>query len=202
MKLSKFKYFYPEAPFLVHRDQNLVSKLSSDPDFISEIKFNGQRLVLHVNDGTPEFWGRHGNKLTYKPSKDVLAAIKAKVPSKGYYVFDGELRHNKVIGIRNKIVLWDVFVWSNETATELEYCQRRELLKGLGLETSLESTLILIEQYSGNFKKIFDKLITITDEFEGLVIKNIHGQLELGRRSGVESQWMFKIRRKTNKHRF
>jgi ATP-dependent DNA ligase len=201
MILKKFKYFYPEKPVLVHRDQELVHRLSMNPDYFGEIKFNGNRLVLHVMDGVPEFWGRHGDKLKYKPSDSVLSAIREKIPTTGYYVFDGELRHNKVVGVRDKIVLWDVFVWENKTV-RLEYKDRRELLKNLNLNTNLDSTLILIEQCEGNFKETFDRLITESDEFEGIVMKNIHGKLNLGRTGGKNSQWMFKIRRTTGRHRY
>lgn len=201
MKLSKFKYFYPEKPVLVHRDQEIVERLSLDPDYVGEIKFNGQRLELHVMDGVPEFWGRHGDKLTYKPSDNVLAAIKEKIPSTGYYIFDGELRHNKVVGVRDKIVLWDVFVWNSKTV-RLEYEARREFLKSLNLDIGLEKTLTLIDQCEGNFKETFERLIGESEEFEGIVMKNIHGKLNLGRTGAKNSQWMFKIRRTTGRHRY
>lgn len=201
MKLNTFKYFYPEKPVLVHRDQELVHRLSENPDYIGEIKFNGQRLVLHVLDGVPEFWGRHGEKLTYKPSESVLGVIKEKIPSQGYYVFDGELRHNKVPGMRDKIVLWDVFVWNNSTV-RLGYDERRELLKSLNLDTDMDSILHLIGQCEGNFKETFDRLIAESDEFEGIVMKNRKGRLNLGRTGAKGSNWMFKIRRTTGRHRY
>ena len=201
MKLSKFKYFYPEKPMLVHRDQELVHRLSENPDYVGEIKFNGQRLVLHVIDGEPEFWGRHGEKLTYKPSDTVLEAIKEKIPCEGYYIFDGELRHNKVPGVRDKIVLWDVFAWAGRTV-RLGYDERRELLKSLNLDTDLDSTLILIEQCEGNFKETFDRLVTENDEFEGIVMKSRKGKLNLGRTGAKNSNWMFKIRVTTGRHRY
>lgn len=201
MKLKKFKYFYPEKPVLVHRDQELVYKLSENPDYIGEIKFNGQRLELHVMDGIPEFWGRHGEKLTYNPSEAVLGAIKEKIPTTGYYIFDGELRHNKVIGIRDKIVLWDVFTWESKTV-RLEYHERRELLKSLNLGIDLGSTLCMADQCIGDFRNTFDRLIEESDEFEGIVMKNRHGKLNLGRTGAKNSDWMFKIRKTTGRHRY
>jgi ATP-dependent DNA ligase len=201
MRLKRFKYFYPEKPVLVHRDQELVNRMSENPDYVGEIKFNGIRLVLHVIDGKPQFWGRHGEILTYKPSDTVLGEIREKIPTEGYYIFDGELRHNKVPGVRDKIVLWDVLAWAGRT-TRSAYTVRRELLKSLNLDTSLDSTLILIEQCEGNFKETFDRLITESDEFEGIVMKNLKGKLNLGRTGAKNSQWMFKIRRTTGRHRY
>ena len=201
MRLKKFKYFYPEKPMLVHRDQDLVDRLSMNDDYIGEIKFNGQRLVLHVIDGEPQFWGRHGDKLTYKPSDSVLTAIEEKIPTTGYYIFDGELRHNKVPGVRDKIVLWDVFAWAGRT-TRSSYATRREFLKSLNLDTDLDSTLILIEQCEGNFRETFERLTTENDEFEGIVMKSRKGILNLGRTGAKNSNWMFKIRRTTGRHRY
>lgn len=201
MRLKRFKYFYPEKPVLVHRDQELVHRLSEDPDYVGEIKFNGQRLELHVMDGLPEFWGRHGEKLTYKPSDTVLDEIREKIPCEGYYIFDGELRHNKVPGIRDKIVLWDVFAWDSRTLRS-EYDERRELLKSLDLGIDLGNTLSMADQCTGDFRGIFDRLIEESDEFEGIVMKNRHGKLNLGRTGAKNSDWMFKIRRTTGRHRY
>ena len=91
MKLRDFKYFYPEKPVLIHRDQDLVTELSDNDNFIAEPKYNGQRCMLHIIDGKVEFWSRHGELLAYNkdPDPEMVAELKRLFP-KGYYLFDSE----------------------------------------------------------------------------------------------------------------
>jgi len=200
MKLYKFKYFYPEKPKLLVRGQPMFKKLSEHPLWIAEPKYNGQRVQLHLLDGEATFWGRQGEPLKYKPSNGVLEAIKNTLPQVGYYLLDGELRHNKVKGVKDKIVFWDVFIHNKKLQTESPYWVRRSLLLDLLKINDLE-VISLIKQYTNNFEKAFNNLMPF-EEFEGLVLKNTQGKLNLGAKSGPESRWMFKVRKETGRHRY
>jgi ATP-dependent DNA ligase len=197
MKLTKLKYFYPEKPKLAIKGQVLFKKLSADPMWIAEPKYNGSRLQLHILNGVTEFWGRHGDKLKYVPSKEVEEALK-KFPQKGYYLFDGELRHNKTKGIRDKIVLWDTIIYNGKIQNDKPYWARRNLLLDLPID---KEKIIIVKQYTKDFDKVFKQLIQF-EEFEGLVLKNTQGMLNLGVNSCPESRWMFKVRKESNKYRY
>jgi len=206
MRFSKFTYFYPEAPTLIHRDSELVVKLSNDPQYVAEPKYNGCRLELHVIDGECQFWDRHGKRLQYdsKCVETIREAFKALFP-KGYYLFDGELRNNKVTGIRNKIVLWDCFIWDGEFLGNVPYCLRRLKLSGFcSVDNKLD--ICLIAQHNTNFKWWYNEYISGArgnpDEFEGLVMKDINGKLNLSRTKNNNSSWMYKIRKETGRHKF
>ena len=201
MKLRQFKYFYPEKPKLLVRGQIMFKRLSKNPLWIAEPKYNGQRVELHLIDGEPQFWGRHGEPLKYKPSDEVLNAIKETLPQVGYYLLDGELRHGKTKGVRDKIVFWDIFIHNNKLQIDAPYWARRSLLLGLGLKISDLEIISLIRQYKDDFEKAFKSLM-VFDEFEGLVLKNTQGKLSLGVKSCPESRWMYKVRKKTGRHRY
>lgn len=214
MKIDVFKYFYPERPVLVHRDQDLVDRLSDDPNWIAELKYNGQKLELHVIDGKVLFYGRHGNllKYHYDPSPELVEYFKKRFP-KGYYLFSGELRHNKVVGVQHKIVLWDVFIYKNQFLYKEPYWARRAFLEkhfhsfgdatfqNLDIYKKNNYPVCLIYQFKTDFKKVFNEVIK-EDELEGLVMKNLQGKLDLGRKSGPDSKWQFKIRKETGRHKF
>jgi len=206
MIFKKFSYFYPENPTLIHRDADMVEKMSALDDWIAEPKYNGCRLQLHIIDGDVQFWDRHGKRLAYdkSPSETLVMRLKSLFP-KGYYLFDGELRHNKVTGIRDKIVLWDCFIWEGEFLNRLPYALRRLKLEGF-LSVGDDQELSLIIQYANNFRQAFEDYTGGVhgdpDEFEGLVMKNIKGRLNLGRTSNNNSGWMFKIRKETGRHKF
>lgn len=200
MKITKFKYFYPEKPKLAIKGQALFKKLSADPLWIAEPKFNGSRLQLHIIDGVAEFWGRHGDKLKYVPSKEVEEALK-KFPQRGYYLFDGELRHNKTRNIRDRVILWDTIIHNNKLQNDRPYWARRSLLLDFPLTQSTKEPISIITQYTKDFDKVFKQLIQF-EEFEGLVIKNSQGMLNLGVNNCPESRWMFKVRKQTGRHRW
>ena len=222
MKITSFKYFYPEAPRLLHIDQPLFQKLSDDPMWVAEPKYNEQRLQLHVFPGTfhllgliaakhenrsPkkngivfEFWDRHGNLLSYVPSEEILTVLHRVVPSMNTYcLFDGGLRHNKVPGIKHKIMLYDVFIWQGDLLIGKPFWYRRNILKKIAKCEG--DPLGIPPQYRTDFRRAFEDLIQ-DPEIEGLVIKNTRGLLELGRTSAVNSKWMWKVRKESGRYRF
>lgn len=219
MQINQFKYFYPEAPQLILITQDLVKKLSRNEMWVAEPKYNDIRCELHVIDGKIKFWGNKGEPLKYKPNEAMIEALTALFPKKGYYLFDGGLRHNKVAGIQHKLVLWDCFIYNNELMNKKPYWYRRNLLISLGLKEktkikknpdgsfkvvtiTINEPVSLIEQHNTDFKDIFECFINYSDEFEGMVLKNTQGKLNLGRKSAVKSTWMKKIRKATGRHRY
>lgn len=199
MKLKNFKYFYPEKPQLILKDSNVFNQLSRDKNYICEYKFNGARCIIHVLNGKVEFWDRHGKHLSYNnnPNENIIDFFKTNF-SKGYYVFDCELRHNKVVDIKNKLAVFDCFIFNNELL-KLPYWGRRTLIKDY-FSDNMDDIIHLTNQFNKNFKNIFDSIKS--NELEGIVIKNLQGKLNLGRMSGQNSLWMFKVRNQTGRYRY
>jgi len=223
MKIKRFKYFYPEKPVLIHIDQDIFEQMSNDPKYIAEPKYNGARCEVHLMEGETEFWDRHGKKLDfdsnslYKSKRDEIKKILRKAfGDQGYFQFDGELRHNKVTGIQGKLILWDNFINAYELLNRIPYWARRDKLLSRTISggvnfgdtrsLSTDDTVIVIQQFKDNFRQAYEDCVSgkygDPDEFEGLVIKNVNGMLNLGRRAGANSQWMYKVRKQTGRHRF
>jgi ATP-dependent DNA ligase len=195
MKIKKFCYFYPEKPRLVHIDQPLFSELSEYEHWIAERKYNGSRLQLHIA-GDLQFWNRHGQKMDYQCTPEIGEAF-SKIA--GYTLFDGELRHNKVQGVRDKIILYDVFIWRDELLIDKPFWYRRNILEYLFPVNG--EPVGITEQFHESFPALFDDVIR-DQEIEGLVMKNTRGMLNLGRTGNQESNWMYKVRRPNNSYRF
>lgn len=232
MKFKDFIYFYPEKPVLVHRDQELVEKLSEDSDFVAEPKYNGSRCIVVVINGKVELWNRHNKPMrnvvkTDNGYKELIEEIKSKVPDTGHYQFEGEFRHNKCTGLQYKLVLWDCLIYNDEYLNKLTYDERRELvLKHFSVDKAAnyaigdkiislkewadynKNRVTVIEQFKTDFRKVFNeyvsgkRMLAHEDEFEGLVMKNRKGKLALGRKTNPDSRWMFKIRIETGRHKF
>jgi ATP-dependent DNA ligase len=205
MKINTFTYFYPEKPGLIHIEQDLFGRLSADPAWIAEPKYNGSRLGLHrLPSGIWELWNRHGEKFSFSPDPDLTAALRlfngSLEPGK-YYLFDGELRHNKTAGVRQKIVLYDCFIFASGLLTGVPFEDRRGILATLDKYGGGYEALTITEQYSRDFRGVFDELTT-DPEIEGLVMKRLDGKLDLGRKRAANSRWMMKVRKPSNSYRF
>jgi ATP-dependent DNA ligase len=200
-----FTYLYPEKPKLISINQPLFQKLSDDPRWVAEPKYNGNRLVLAVDGNDVEFWNRHGERFDYEPDENLRDALDEFAGhTKGLCVFDGELRHNKVPGIRHKIVLWDTLMWDGKLLTTA-YRERREHFnqfpEPVRLLTRNGGALTAAYGVGRGFRPSFD-FWTQDPEIEGLVIKNLNGKLNLSRTAGQDSNWMVKVRRPNNSYRF
>ena len=201
MKIVEFKYFYPEKPRLIHKEQPLFKTLSKSTDWVAEKKFNETRLALHLLNRQAQFWNRHGERMAYIPTpeiKDMLDALmEMKLPE--YTLFDGGLRHNRTKDVRNKIMIWDVFIWNGELMIGKPFWYRRQLIESL---FNVDDEPIGVPaQYPNGFQEIFEQVIH-HPEIEGLVMKNKKGMLNLGRKDNLDSKWMYKVRRPSGRYLF
>ena len=203
MQINEFTYFFPEKPGLIHIEQDLFGRLSADPAWIAEPKYNGKRLELHrLPSGIWLFYNRHGEVMDYTPSAEVTAALAALPLEPGkYYLFDGELRDRKVKGVRDMIVLYDVFIFADELLAGTTFKDRRHILATLQKRGGFYECLSIAPQFSHNFREVYDDL-TPNPEIEGLVMKNLGGKLDLGRKRAANSTWMMKARKPSNSYHF
>jgi len=198
MKIEEFKYFYPEKPRLANIEQELVTRLSKDQNWVAEKKYNENRLQLHYINGKFQFWNRHEEQLQYSPNEALRIALNA-LPLKGYCLFDGGLRHNKTKGVRHKIMFYDVFIWNNKLLIDKPFWYRRHIVEKL-VEIGGDP-LGTPDWYEHSFVDWFHAVIE-EDEIEGLVLKDLRGKLRLGRTAAHESKWMWKLREPSGRYRF
>jgi len=215
MILNNIKYFYPEKPQLILINSDAFEEMSNDPDFVAEPKFNEQRCELRMINGHFEFWDRHGKLLKYNDDynhkeerEEIEDVFRNTFGVEGYFAFDTGLRHNKVIGIQNKLVIYDMHIRNGQVLNKIPFMRRRYLLEGYfgNWEYDISKNVHLINQHKNNFQRVYDDYVNgehgNPDEFEGLVMKNLNGKLKLGRVSGADSLWMFKVRKQTGRHRY
>lgn len=212
MKIDQFTYFYPEKPGLLFIEQALIGIMAANPAWIAELKYNGSRLCLHrLPSGKWELWNRHGEKFSFTPNPELAAALEElnrRLEPGKYYLFDGELRHNKTVGVRQKIVIYDCFIFGGELLTGVPFRSRRGILETLEKaggfsppDPDFDPPLSIPYQFPDHFDQVFYEVIQ-DPEIEGLVMKNLTGVLNLGRKSGVNSAWMMKVRRPSNSYKF
>lgn len=197
------KYLYPEKPKLISIDQPLFDTISKDPRWVAEPKYNGSRLLLAIEGQEFDLWNRHGRRFDYRPPESLRSTLSDfGKKTRGICLFDGELRHNKVRGVKDRIVLWDVLMWNGKLLTDVPYRHRRMYFP---LEFQHNGNFGFIQQHLGGNKTPFRDLFytwTQDPEIEGMVIKNLNGRLNLSRTAGQNSNWMVKVRRPSGMYRF
>ncbi len=183
--------------------------MSQDPQWIADKKYNGSRVELHALPAGPDgqgkflFYNRHGQPMRYTPNPEMAQAL-AKLPlPDGYCLFDGELRHNKVAGVRHRMVLFDVFIWDGELQTEKTFRDRRLLLEYLTPRGTAEEDrpITFPSWFHEDFERVFT-MVTMDPEIEGPVMKYLNGKLAIRRTGPVESNWMWKVRKASGRYRF
>ncbi len=215
--------YFPPKPTLITVDQKLFKELELRTDVVAELKFNGSRLVLYhhpVIDLTKldmikgvglhyEFFNRDGERMSYSPSKEVIDQLD-KLNLEGECVLDGELVHTHIKNIRHNIVIFDVIVKNKYLKSQDSFEKRRNFLEesfGWSINTDhfdlskfkfSNNIVWLSPQWKGGvaglFREIYNQAIKI-DGIEGLVIKSLKAQMELGAKSSPTVRTSWKVRK-------
>jgi ATP-dependent DNA ligase len=195
-------YFYPAKPKLITLRQPLFQKLNSDPNFIAELKYNGDRLELITPDGgkTFEWWNRHGSRFHFTPSKRLLETS-ASLRLKGICQLDGELIDHKTKDVKDTAMLFDVIVYNGQVLVNRTLEERKEILwdvfgKPEEVFDMPEEGVNMTPQWpAGEFQDVYD-LYTKVKWIEGLVMKDLKAKLIVGRTSCPVVTTMYKVRKR------
>lgn len=188
---------YPQKPSLITIDQSLFSRLESAEDWIAELKFNGDRLILQINDRI-EFWNRHGEK--FKRYNTVVEEELKKIEWKRPCILDGELLHFKTKTVKNQIILFDVIMWNGEFTVKMPFEKRRAILEQL-FDGIVSDYVSIAQQWKNGWRDVFGQK-TKKDEIEGLVLKCLSAPYILGKKSSPVVTSMYKVRKRTNMYKF
>lgn len=206
-------YWFPNRPFLQPRDF-LARMDSTEPhpnlpagNWLAEPKLNGDRLVLlREASGRWHFFNRHKKELKYRQPVEMLAALDALHPWKGDCQLDGELLHNHTKGVKNLVVLYDVYVLNGEPV-RAPLSERQRWLDGLGNGRipvwfhGITAPVCLSTRVHGDYSRHFSEL-TRLEEVEGLVFKRLDGMLSFNPNSSPDMTWQIKVRREAKNYRF
>lgn len=199
-------YFYPAKPTLITLHQQLFQDLNSDPDYVAELKYNGDRLELITPDGgkTWQWWNRYEALFHFTPTPKLLESLRP-LKLKGWCQLDGELLDHRTKGVKQTPVLFDVIVFDGKVQMETFNVRRNRLWEIFGTpeeiyDTPEQGVVNIAPQWNaGEFRDVYD-LYTRIEWVEGLVMKNLRSKLIVGRTSCPTVTTMYKVRKrqKTN----
>lgn len=192
-------YWYPNRPLLQTRDfLGRMDRGEIPGDWWAEPKWNGDRLVLVLDMGTWLFYGRYGaSPLAYKAPGGVIEELEVLGLGDGLQL-DGELIHKHTKAVKNRIILWDVYVMGGERVRE-DAGTRRQWMDRLPMDgfKHVQRAQVI----TSDFERNYDEL-TKRDEIEGLVFKRSDGMIEWNAVKSPDVAWQIKVRKEKKNYRF
>lgn len=204
MLYTSYKYIFPpRAETVIHPD--LLSRYENK-GWISQAKKNGTNSVIFVSPEKEIFAkSRHNADHKLWSFNDDTSRIFKALYSHNWYVFNGELIHSKVKGMRNIHYLHDILVNDGEYLLGTTYAQRYAILFNLFQNIGSTSTHWILDEHTwlarnirSNFIDIFHNLTN--NEDEGLVLKKMDGILTVN--DGAGASWMIKSRKAHKNYNF
>ena len=197
---TNYKYLYPPRP------ENAVPSSGLKPykEWVTQIKKNGTCNVIAVSPNKEiTCMGRHKDLHKQWQVDEDSSRFLQKLPD-AWYVFVAELLNNKVRGIRNINYVFDLLVADNKYLVGKTFAERQQALKNLfdSVSTPISETfshwvydpnLWLAKTHEDDPASVFDNVVS--EEDEGIVIKNPEAKLALCNRKNSNSTWQVKCRK-------
>lgn len=203
---TKWEYLYPPRP-----EQAIPPALLDiyqSQGRIAEVKKNGTCTVLGVApDKTLYLYTRHAelHKMWVpNPNSPCLRKLK-ELPAK-WFVFVGEILHNKTTNIKDTFYIFDILVMNSEFLHNSTLISRLDRLHQLFKTTDGPYDYDLIDEklwltkplINCNFGEIFRNLTAPEDE--GLVLKDPLATLDFCTNASSNSKWQVKCRKRTKNY--
>jgi len=228
MKIAK-RYIYPPRP-----KQGAIphTELSSHrgKGWKAQLKYNGNRILISVNNGEVEFYNRHNALHKYTPSQEMIDEIKNLLATLGldgaeWNYLDGELLHTKHKLFKDTVVIWDILVRDSEWLLNSTYEERYNwLAERIGDEPYMLqvndkqfsigikiSDHIFLPVFIEDSESLWD-LVTEANEaagwkegeplLEGVVLKRANAKLTPGFTENSGDPWQIRCRVSTGRHRY
>jgi len=187
-------FFYPPQPTRLWPNAPILKQFDANPDYDSEIKYNGWRLEIHIDPKCPIFYNRYGTIINI----DSKIFDFKNVPP--LTVFDGELVHFRTKDVKNIVVLWDCMFWAGKDLRDLPLIQRRPFLEGFqiapnSLSKEDEGKVFRTTQMKLSVK-FYDMIMKKNDPLEeGIVVKNNQSKYDWSVKGSFDTANWFKVKK-------
>lgn len=188
-------FFYPPQPTRLWPNAPILKQFERDQNYVSEIKYNGWRLEIHIDPKCPIFYNRQGTIININPK---IFDFKNVPP---LTVFDGELVHFRTKDVKNVIVLWDCMFWDGKDLRNLHLEQRQPFLDVFSaaprsLTKEHEGRVFHITHEKRHLLNFYEEIVKKNDPLEeGMVVKNLQSKYEYSVKRSFETAQWFKIKK-------
>ena len=167
MEVTDKMYLYPPKPLYVPANSSVFDKLDNDLNWVGEVKKNGWRMMVRVDDaGKIELWTRR-KTVELQPLINLRKELQVlKLPPDS--ILDGELLEHRGT-TKEHMMLWGMFRWSGEWLRSVPYKEIMWRMSFVPTTAYLSRPTFVFE----GKRKFYDEVIKQSDENEGLVLKRL-----------------------------
>jgi bifunctional non-homologous end joining protein LigD len=169
----------------------LKTKAPKGDQWLNEIKFDGYRIQIHLNNGKKRVYTRNGLDWTKR-----FSVIAGALDIPGQVIIDGEvvvihegrtnfseLQADLVAGKQDRLVYYAFdLLWRNGDLRRTPQIERKQALSDLLGENGIELPIIYSEHLIGDGQEMFDHAAKLN--FEGIVSKNAQSPYRSDRNEG------------------
>lgn len=205
MIYDRYSYLWPPRPRAA-----IPSQLLNDYEsrgWVAQAKMNGTCNLTFVSpDREVTFKTRHDADHKQWSPTAASSDFFRKLPGNGWYVFVGELLHNKTPNIKDTHYVFDLLVADNDYLTSRTFLERRAMLEDLmpvqqehEFWYKCESNIWLARNLTSDFKATWERVneeqnLRSSPSIEGLVLKNPTSRLKVCGKKDANAIWQAKCR--------
>lgn len=190
-------FFYPPQPKRIWPNSPYILRLNDTNEWDAEIKYNGWRLLIFINNGKLNFYNRKGTIIEIHTDgfQDYFKNISNNT------VFDAELLNFRTSDLKNKIVIFDVPFYNNKNLQNLTLLERRKYLNNFKIAPSLfympeTPEVFKVQQFTENFNNLYNDIEKRNNEIEeGLVLKKKNSIYYSSIKSGKDINDWLKVKK-------
>lgn len=148
-------------------DPKAIDSYIADPNFVMQLKADGDRYLVEVNDGQVMVFNRAGMPKVSNLSYSILAQFATF--STGLWTFDGEY-------VNNKLLLFDLVNAGSQCTPKTPFGERYFVLQHLMKQWQPDPTYVeLLPIASTEVEKKAMYRQAKEDQREGVILRNVHG---------------------------
>jgi len=183
-KYNRYKYIYPPKPEIIMPYTGL-NQFEKYQDFMVQPKLNGTGMLLFTNGKILITMNKHKESLSHSMNIDELIKLHKK---RGWMILYGVYmnKNNENNQLFNKFVIFDILVYRGIHLLKTSFSERYNLLKTIYPLNKINEYLyyisencLLVNSFTSNFLNVYND-IPKNKIYDGLILKNINGNLEDG----------------------
>jgi predicted DNA-binding WGR domain protein len=165
-----------------------VADAMLDSEWVAQFKYDGDRVVIEVNDGEIRVLNRQGEAKVKNVGNAHLLPFSAL--HTGRWVFDGEVVGRTLVLFDLAMATDGITTWVNEhSAFAVRYWRLRDITRILGIPEATDDSsgipVVLAPTAGTKADKDAFLATAIAEQREGIILRHVRGAYESGRRSSA-----------------
>ena len=182
-------FVYPCKPMRLYPNSTLFKQLNNNPLYIAEVKKNGWRTLVEVNNSKLTLWTRHGTTIN-SPLKELREYLLDSLGDN--VILDGELLDRRTLEVKSFLYLFDIICINDNLITNLPLQERRKLLESIVVE---KENLVELSRWVYTDKETLYRESIQGEANEGIVIKKLDSRYTISPKKCIVTPDWIKVKK-------